>query len=336
MPAPAQLRFDFRVPEFAKTPKKALYDASLEMASYADEHGFQAVILSEHHCLEDGYLPSPLVVGAAIAARTKRIAISVSALLAPLHDPVRLAEDLAVLDILSGGRFSITAGLGYRPIEYRATSKEFTRRGKLLDELLETLLAAWTGEPFEYRGQTIRVTPTPISKPHPFVVVGGSTPAAAKRAARFGLPFGPPIHDEELNALYLSECKRLGVARPFIIDPVEPWMLFVSRDPDRTWSEIGAHYLHDATTYASWQRPEQRSYQHSRATTVEALRAEGKYRVLTPEECIAYASTPGAAFRHFPLGGGIPPELGWESLELFANEVMPTLARADSKEGSPA
>ena len=331
MPAPAMIRFDFRVPAFATTPRKAIYDASLEMARFADERGFQAVILSEHHCVDDGYLPSPLVMAAAVAARTQRIAITVSALLAPLHDPVRLAEDVAVLDILSGGRFSFTAGLGYRPVEYHATSREFARRGRILDELLETLLAAWTGEPFTYRGETIRVTPKPISKPHPFVIVGGSTPAAAKRAARFGLPFGPPIHDEALNAVYREECARLGVARPVLIDPVEPWMLFVAKDPDAAWAAIGEHWLHDARTYASWQRPEQRSYQHSGATTVADLRAEGKYRVWTPEQCIAYAREPGAAFRHFPLGGGIPPELGWQSLELFANEVMPAIAAPEGR-----
>jgi len=328
MPRPpaSQIRFTFRVPDFAQTPKKEFYDAALDMAQWADENDFQTVILSEHHCLEDGYLPSPLVMGAAVAARTQKILINVSALLAPLHDPVRLAEDIAVLDIISGGRFSITAGLGYREVEYHAMSKEFRRRGKILDEVLDTLLKAWTGEPFEYRGETIQVTPTPVTKPHPFVVVGGSTPAAAKRAARFGLPFGPPIHDDDLNALYMSECKKHDVKFPYVVDPIEPWMLFVSEDPDRSWAQIGRHYLHDAMTYASWQRPDQRSYQHSLATNIDELRAEGKYRVLTPDECIEYAKQPGAAFRHFPLGGGIPPELGWQSLETFKNKVMPALS----------
>ena len=166
MPAPAMIRFDFRVPAFATTPRKAIYDASLEMARFADERGFQAVILSEHHCVDDGYLPSPLVMAAAVAARTQRIAITVSALLAPLHDPVRLAEDVAVLDILSGGRFSFTAGLGYRPVEYHATSREFARRGRILDELLETLLEELVAFVFEdARVEWCRVA---IKKPHVF------------------------------------------------------------------------------------------------------------------------------------------------------------------------
>ncbi len=102
-------------------------------------------------------------------------------------------------------------------------------------------------------------------------------------------------------------------------------MLFVSKDPERSWAEVGPHLLHDATSYASWQTGDQRSYQQSAAITIEALRESMIYRIWTPEECVAYGREAGedASFRLYPLGGGIPPELGWESLELFANEVLP-------------
>jgi alkanesulfonate monooxygenase SsuD/methylene tetrahydromethanopterin reductase-like flavin-dependent oxidoreductase (luciferase family) len=100
-----------------------------------------------------------------MAARTSRIALWISALLLPLHDPIRLAEDMAVLDLISGGRLSIVTGLGYRPVEYDLFGKEWTRRGKLLDEALDVLVQAWTGEPFEYRGQMVQVTPGRRSGP---------------------------------------------------------------------------------------------------------------------------------------------------------------------------
>ena len=321
------IRFDLRAPDFGEASHADLYAAALDMSAWADAMGFRTVVLSEHHGIEDGFISSPLTVAGMVVGRTKRIAISVSALLAPLYDPVRLAEDLATLDIASGGRVSITAGLGYRPGEYAALDKRFERRGKLLDECLEVLLKAWTGEPFEYRGATFRVTPVPTTQPHPNVAVGGSSPAAARRAARFGLPFGPPLHDPDLNELYLSECKRLGVAHPHVIDPGEPVMTFISRHPDRTWDEVGPYLLHDAVTYASWQRDDQRSFQYSSGTTVDAIREEGKYRVLTPEEAIAWGKeqSPEAIFHHFPLGGGTPPALGWASLELYAAEVLPYL-----------
>ena len=110
----------------------------------------------------------------------------------PLHDPLRVAEDLAVLDLASGGRVAVTLGVGYRPEEYAAHGKSWADRGTLMDEAVATLLAAWTGEPFDYRGTTVRVTPVPRTKPHPTIMIGGSARPGARRAARFGLPFAPP------------------------------------------------------------------------------------------------------------------------------------------------
>lgn len=323
--AMAVIRFDLRVP--GKTPDEVRdhYAAALEMAEWADRSGFGMLVLSEHHGAEDGYLPSPLVFGAAVAARTTRIPINIAALLVPLHDPVRLAEDIAVLDQLCGGRLSIVTGLGYRPIEYEMLGLEWKTRGKRLDECLEVLLQAWTGEPFEYRGTTFCVRPRPVQQPHPTMLIGGSGEAAARRAARFGFGFFPPVGDNHLAAVYYEECERLGRQPGMVAMPSGPGTLFVSEDPDRTWAEIGSYLLHDAMTYFSWQRPENRSHVSSSATTVEELRAEGVYRVLTPEQCIEVAREigPFGGLTHHPLCGGLPPEHGWASLELFVEKVLP-------------
>jgi alkanesulfonate monooxygenase SsuD/methylene tetrahydromethanopterin reductase-like flavin-dependent oxidoreductase (luciferase family) len=320
------IRFDQRAPAFSPATPRELYAAALDMVAFADEQGFQIATLSEHHGVEDGYLPSPLPLAGALIGRTRRITVNFAALLVPLYDPVKLAEDLAVLDLASGGRILVVAGLGYRPEEYEALGRDWSRRGKLLDEALDVLLRAWTGEPFEYQGRRVRVTPAPHTKPHPPLFVGGSTPVAARRAARFGLPFAPPLHDPELAALYERECERLGT-KGFVLSPGEPATTFVAKDPERAWQALGRHLLHDAVSYAGWQRPEQRSYQHSRATSVEALRAEGKYRILTPEQCVEIARREGplGTFVHAPLCGGAPPALGWESLRLYASEVLPRL-----------
>jgi alkanesulfonate monooxygenase SsuD/methylene tetrahydromethanopterin reductase-like flavin-dependent oxidoreductase (luciferase family) len=322
------IRFDLRAPAFSPASRRELFDAALEMAAFADAAGFTLATLSEHHGVDDGYLPSPLPFAGVLAGATKRLGLNISALLVPLYDPVKLAEDLAVLDWASRGRLLVVAGLGYRPEEYAALGRDFSRRGKLLDECLGVLLRAWRGEAFEYRGAMLRVTPEPFTKPHPRLFVGGSTEAAARRAARFGLPFAPPLHDPALAALYDAECKRLGVTGGFVLSPGEPATTFVARDPDAAWRELGPYLLYDATSYAAWQRPEQRSYQHSHATSVEALRAEGKYRVLTPDACVelARAQGPLATFVHAPLCGGAPPALGFESLRLYAEEVLPRLA----------
>src|ERR687893_2814439 len=103
-----------RAPASGPASPAELYGASLDMAAWADRVGIGSIVLSEHHGAEDGFLPSPVVAAAAIAGRTEHITITIGALLLPLHDPVRVAEDLAVLDLLSRGRVSTVLGLGYR------------------------------------------------------------------------------------------------------------------------------------------------------------------------------------------------------------------------------
>jgi alkanesulfonate monooxygenase SsuD/methylene tetrahydromethanopterin reductase-like flavin-dependent oxidoreductase (luciferase family) len=107
-------RFDFRAPGADADARRELYERALEQSAYVDEHGQDALMLSEHHASDDGYLPSPLIVAAAVAARTRRIPITVSALLVNMYEPLKLAEDISVLDHISGGRVSFTLGLGYR------------------------------------------------------------------------------------------------------------------------------------------------------------------------------------------------------------------------------
>ena len=323
------LRFDMRAPGFSPATPRELYAAALDMCAFADEKGFTTVGLSEHHASPDGFLPAPLVMAGLVAGRTRRIGISIGALLVPLHDPVRLAEDLAVLDLASGGRVSVIAGIGYRPEEYAALGRSFALRGRLFDECLEVLLGCLRTGSVERQGASLPVTPRPLTRPHPLLMIGGSTPRAARRAARFGLPFAPPIADPALFSIYQDACRARGV-EGVVVSPGEPAGTFVSLDPEATWKEIGPYVLHDALTYASWQRPGQRAYAHARGRTVEELRAEGKYRVWTPEQCLAHAREAEARGRqasfHFPpLVGGTPPAIGWKSLELFVDRVMPHL-----------
>lgn len=319
------LRFDLRVPPFAATTHAEQYRHALDMAEWADAHGIRNIVVSEHHGTDDGFMPAPLTVAAALLARTKEATVTVSALLLPLHDPLRIAEQVATLDLLSGGRIVIVAGLGYRPEEFAMAGVDRRRRGAVFEEYVDVLRRAWTGEPFSYRGVECRVTPAPASKPHPPLFVGGSTLTAARRAARLGLPFMPAIGDPALSAAYEAACREYGVRGGFTVLPRGPGFVHVTRDPERAWALIGPHALYDATTYASWQTPGQRSAVDVHARTVDELRASGVYRVVTPDECLDLARACGNVTLH-PLMGGIPPALGWESLELFAAEVLPRLA----------
>lgn len=314
------IRYDLRVPAFATTTHADLYRACLDQCEWADALGLDVAVLSEHHGVDDGYLPAPVTLAAAIAGRTKRIQINIAAVLVPLHDPVRLAEQLAVLSLASGGRVSLVAGLGYRQEEFDMAGVDRRDRGKLLEEYIDVLRKAWTGEPFEWRSRRIRVTPKPASPP--MILVGGSTAIAAKRAARLGCGFFPAIGDPELAELYQAECARVGFHGGFVSLPGGPGFVHVSEDPERDWRRIGPHALYDAQSYDAWQTPDQRSQVHTSAKTIAELRASGVYRILTPVECIALAKETGRVLLH-PQMGGIPPELGWEGLRLFEKKVLP-------------
>ncbi len=315
------LRYDLRTPAFAGVTHAELYAACLEQCAWADARGFDVVALSEHHGVDDGYMSAPVTLAAAIGARTQRLQISIAAVLVPLHDPVRLAEQLAVAQLVSGGRVSLVAGLGYRPEEFEMAGVDRRQRGRLLDEYVDVLRRAWSGEPFEWRGREVRVTPAPPSPP--MILIGGSTEKAARRAARLRAGFFPAIGDPALARVYEEECARHGFTG-FVAMPGGPGFVHVTHDPERDWARIAPHALYDAQTYAAWQTPGQRSQVHTSAETPDELRRSGIYRVVTPDECVALAREFGRVILH-PLMGGLPPALGWASLELFANEVLPRL-----------
>ncbi|MFI8764920.1 LLM class flavin-dependent oxidoreductase [Streptomyces sp. NPDC053792] len=317
------VRFNLVDPRATPDSLSERYRAALAMASYADEHGVDTVQTEEHHGVENNWLPSPFAFAGAVFGATRRIAVTVSAIIGPLHDPLRLAEDIAVLDLLSGGRLVTVAGIGYRPEEYEERGVDWGRRGKLQDLLLETLLTAWTGEPFTYQGRTVRVTPRPFTRPHPMLLVGGSSRAAARRAARLGLPFFPSAHLPELETYYRERCAEYGTEGWTMMPAEVTPLLHLSEDPDRAWAEYGEHFLHEARTYASWQSKDIRSAVRSAATTVAELRAEGVYRIVTPEECLALGLE--SLVLH-PLCGGMPVEEGWRSLRLFCDGVLPRIA----------
>jgi alkanesulfonate monooxygenase SsuD/methylene tetrahydromethanopterin reductase-like flavin-dependent oxidoreductase (luciferase family) len=318
-------RFDLRAPDFG-APVADLYETALDMAAWSESHGFAAVVVSEHHHSDDGYLPSPLVMASAIAARTKTIAISVAALLVPLYDPVRLAEDIAVLDHVSRGRVSYVAGLGYRPSEYEMFGRVYADRARDMESAIAVMRQAWTGDAFEIDGRDVQVRPRPYTQPYPLFCYGGGSLAAARRAARLDMPFFPQLKSDRLVAEYESERERLGLPPGFVLGPSGgPLNVFVSEDPERTWGLIGEHLLHDARSYAQWQiDANMTSAALDVSATVEELRGNDVYTVVSPEECAELVRTYGSLALH-PLCGGIPPEIAWESLELVAAKVQPSL-----------
>jgi alkanesulfonate monooxygenase SsuD/methylene tetrahydromethanopterin reductase-like flavin-dependent oxidoreductase (luciferase family) len=321
------IRFNCVQPGLEPNEMSARYRAFVDMAGYADEHGLSMITLEEHHGADNGWSPSPLAMAALVFGRTQTIGVSISALLVPLHDPLRIAEDIAVLDLASGGRLTVIGGIGYRPEEYAAHGKDWARRGALQDEAIEVMLKAWTGEPFEYRGTTVRVTPKPLTQPHPTLLLGGTSKVAARRAARFGLPFFPAANLPALEAYYYEQCSEHGTQGFCMMPGADTVMTHVAEDPDQAWRELGKHFLHEATTYASWQTPDVVSVVHSHAAGVDALRAEGIYEVVSPGELVERlrAQGPAAACNLHPLVGGMPIDEAWSSLRLYVEEVLPAV-----------
>lgn len=315
------LRYDLRAPSFGP-PAEALYRAALEQCAWAEAHGFAMVTLSEHHGSDDGYSPSPLVMAAAVAGRTRELRMLIAALVLPLYDPIRLAEDLAVLDLVSGGRIDLVVGAGYRPEEMAMYGRQMSGRVGLLEEGVEVLRSAWSGEPFDYRGRRIRVTPRPSRPRGPGLLMGGSTPAAARRAPRLGDGFVPV--DASLWPVYEEACRELGEEAGPAPALSAPRFIHVADDPDRAWARIAPHALHETNSYGAWLASAEALGPYRSTDDADALRASGEYLVLTPDECVATVRETGSLPLH-PLMGGLDPDLAWESLELVAAKVIPRL-----------
>ena len=320
------MRHDFRAPARGPASTREIYAAAIEQYAWADAQGFDLLVLSEHHGIDDGWQPAPLTMAGILLGRTRRSRVMVSAAILPLHDPVRVAEQVAVLDNAAPGRLWIVVGAGYRVEEFEMAGLEHADRGRLLEEYVGVLLQAWGGEPFDWRGRTVTVTPRPATRPHPMLLVGGGVPAAARRAARLRLPMLPMNTDQVVRDAYFAEAERVGY-KGLVVETVGPTFVHVAEDPERAWAEIGPYVLYEAQTYASYQTPGQHSTPGVKAETVDDLRASPQFVVGTPEQVLARLQQvpPDGSVTLSPLAGGLPPDLAWASLELFAAQVMPHL-----------
>lgn len=321
------LRFDMRAPAFGADPT-ALYAAAPEMCAWAENHGGVAAVVCEHHGSEDGYLPSPMLLASAIAARTERLALSLILIL-PFYDPVRLAEEIAVLDLLSAGRASYIMALGYRPEEYELFGLELADRGRLADEKLGLLRRLLNGETVVRDGRRILTTPLPRSKGGPPMMWGGGSLAAARRAGRYGLGMLANSNLPGMQEAYETSCRKHGFepGATFFPDRNTPSVTFVADDVDQAWSELGEHMLHDARTYAAWNPGNEVSAGFTNVDTVEELReAAASHVIYSVPEAVSRIRS-GKMLTLAPLCGGLPPEIAWPYLERVGEVVLPEATR---------
>lgn len=336
-----ELKYDLRNPLPWERPWAEVYRHFLNQVEWADQHGFAVVNLHEHHFAEDGYLPAPFVAAAAIAARTERIRIRLNVVLLPLHHPVEVAEQVAVLDSISNGRVDLVVAGGSRPEEFAGYGVDRSERGSRLEEGVLILKQALRGDTFDARGRHydlagVSVRPRPTQQPAPKVFMGGSSKVAARRAARIAdgfLPTVPPLVDVWRSAMIeLGQDPDSQVAFAMLPAIGPKNFLHIAQEPETAWEQIAPFAEYESASYAQWAGGSATTV--FQAADAESLWSSGDYGVLTPDETIELCRRlvrekhPERLVMH-PMMGGMPYDLGQSSLQLLVDHVMPEFEPED-------
>lgn len=322
------MRFDMRAPGKDASARAALYRAAIEMAAWADTRGCASIVISEHHASDDGYLPSPFPMAAAMAAVTTNTPIVIAAALLPLYDPVRLAEDMIVIDHISAGRCMFVLAVGYRPVEYELHGVDYDQRGRIADQKLTALLGALRSA--SDGSASPPITPAPFTSGGPLIAWGGGTKVAARRAGRNGVAFFAQTDRPGLKEAYEDASRAAGFEPGMSIlpSPGSPLSVFVNDDVDAGWDEVGEALLADAIPYYEWNEAAgsaDYTASLSRARTVPELRKEhGSHRVVTVPEAVDIIATHGALSLQ-PLCGGLDPDVAWPYLRRVVDDVLPAV-----------
>jgi alkanesulfonate monooxygenase SsuD/methylene tetrahydromethanopterin reductase-like flavin-dependent oxidoreductase (luciferase family) len=245
----------FRNPRPTKTSFAEIYRKHLELAVEAEELGYDTIWLTEHHFVDDGYSPSLLPIAAAIASRTSKIRIGTFVILLPLHNPIRVAEDAATVDLISNGRLELGFGQGYRVPEFTAFNIPRNERGPRLQENAEIVRRLFTEKNLTYEGRFNRITdatlvPGPVQRPHPPIWLAARGPKSIARAARNGYHFmGTGGVDQQQT--YDAALREAG-RNPSQFNIAQLRTVFVAPRRASAWdaAEEGAHYM--MSCYARW------------------------------------------------------------------------------------
>ena len=249
------LVFSFRNPARWRRPFADVYRDELALVREAEALGFDTVWLTEHHFADDGYSPSILTIAGAIAATTERIRIGFNLLLLPLHDAVRLAEDIATLDVISGGRIDVGVGQGYAVHEFAGFGVPRNERLTRFVEGLDVLTGLWEHETFSYEGrhyhiEGARLMPRPLQQPAPPLWIGATTPKAVARAGARGAHL-LGLASRHLQDVYEAAREAAGhdVAAANVLHL--HWVHVADGD-DQAWDEAAPHFHHLLDVYAGW------------------------------------------------------------------------------------
>lgn len=331
---------DFRCPPGCEIPMPRVYAETFEQIALAEQVGLELCWFTEHHFLDDGYLPNFVPVAGAAAARTSTMRFSTDICLMPFRDPIRLAEDLAILDNISDGRMELGAGMGYAAHEFAGFGLPISRRVSLTEEAIEVLRLAWSGEPFTYEGKRysyrdLRVTPDPVQRGGPPLWIAATSLAGAERAARYDthlLPQGPKASVlDPWQAALRADGRDPGDKRVGLIRGV-----FVTDDPERDWPPIAEAERYRRNVYVKMIKASTDHKDSPRAS--DSPREQRPPDPLNPlvwtvgdvDHCVAELSalmTDHGLTDLVTWGGppGLAPSVMNASIERFATEVVPRI-----------
>jgi probable F420-dependent oxidoreductase len=318
------------------------YREILDMVRLAESLRFDSAWVSEHHGSSDGYMPSLLPTLAAMAAATDRIKLGTGVVLAPLHDPLRLAEDAATVDLISAGRLILGLGLGWRHEEFRMFGVPFSERVRRTVETVEILRRAWTGQRFSFEGKVysyerVKITPRPAREQGISIYLGGSVEPAIRRAGRLGDGYirtrGGGLEHAKRDLLYAEEGARAAGKDPSALAYAQLQNVFVWDDGD-AFEKVKPYLIHQLGVYGGWgagsDTPENDSltYLPPEEELMRHLTPTG-----TPKELIRKLRPAVEAFAgrpefhlivrlHYP---GMDFETASHAMELFAEHVIPAL-----------
>ena len=322
--------YDFRNPPQWQRPWDRLYAEILDVIAWTEEAGFEGAWVPEHHLAGDGYIPSPLVALAAIAARTRRLKLGAGIALAPLYHPTRFAEDCAVLDILSGGRVEMGLAIGYRRRETAAFGVDFSRRGRIFDEWLRVVTDLWAGETVDFEGQHFqlkgaRVMPPPLRGRIP-LYIGGFADKSVERVIRYGDGY---IGNDDTCVAYVDRLRELGRDPADARVRITGLMTVVAHDPEKALEELAPYFHHVNNSYGEWFFEDKALGLEKGFSpmSLDAFKASGTLQVMTPDAAIDMFE---GLRQRLPLDHymmmmppGLPAERFVHYAEIFAKEVMP-------------
>lgn len=322
--------FGMRNPAEWRVPFPELYADALGLAELADGLGFDSAWVSEHHFSPDGYCPSPIGFGAAIAARTERIRIGTNIVVLPLVHPLRLAEEAAVVDVLSNGRFTLGVGIGYREAEFNAFGVPLRERASRMREGIELIRRAWTEDAIDHAGQRLTIEPKPVQPQGPPIYIGARTEAATRRAGRLGDGIILSRGRDQLR--WFRDAAIEAGRDPDTLAVATNRIVHVADSAEQAMREIAPHLLYHERSYQGWFKQDGLAHERQVAQPLaspDELPRE-RYILGPPEEVVGrirdlqatYGFTELIMWGRLP---GMPIEVARRSLERFGREVLPAL-----------